>query len=203
MNKILLKTSISFILVLLLVVSLQASEDDADIPSEEQMQQMMALMMPGENHKVLDSLVGTWDYSMSHRMTPEAPMEITSGMSEIEWILNGRQLKQKVSGTIEMNGETHNFEGIGLIGFDNMKGEYTSIWIDNVGTGTMVSTGAYDPESNTITEKGSHMCPIQGKEISFRSEVKFGDENHFTYTMYDLNSYDKPFKSMEIEYTRK
>jgi len=203
MNKIILITSTCFIFAISNIATLNASEDATNMPTEEQMQQMMALMTPGEHHKVLDALVGSWDYSMSHRMTPDAPMEVTSGTSENAWILDGRQLKQKVSGTFEMNGETHNFEGIGLIGYDNMKSEYTSIWIDNVGTGTMVSTGTYDSETNMITEIGSHMCPIQGKEVSFRSEVKFDDANQFTYIMYDLNSYDKPFKSMEIKYTRR
>lgn len=203
MNKIILIAFVCFIFTILNIASLSASEDATNMPTEEQMQQMMALMTPGEHHKVLDALVGSWEYSMSHRMTPDAPMEVTSGTSENAWILNGRQLKQKVSGTFEMNGETHNFEGIGLIGYDNMKSEYTSIWIDNFGTGTMVSTGTYDPETNMITEIGSHMCPIQGKEVKFRSEVHFKDENHFTYVMYDLSYADKPFKSMEINYMRK
>lgn len=203
MKNILFKSSICLVFALAHTASLHASENAESMPSEEDMQKMMALMMPGEHHKILDELVGSWGYSMAHRMTPDSPLEVTSGTSENAWILNGRQLKQKVNGTFEMNGQTQTFEGIGLIGYDNMKDEYTSIWIDNVGTGTMVATGTYNPETKTITENGSHMCPIRGHEVKFRSEIQLVDNNRFTYTMYDLSYSDEPFKSMEIEYTRK
>ena len=69
-------------------------------------------------------------------------------------------------------------------------------------TATMIAHGTYNAETKTITETGAHTCAMQGKEVKFKSEMKIIDADHYSYIMHDLSSADKPFKSMDIQFTR-
>lgn len=116
---------------------------------------------PNENHKVLDTLVGSWDHTVKWWMSPGGNPEESKGTSEIKWIMGGRYLQQLVQGT--SMGQP--FEGMGITGYDNAKKEYNSIWIDNMGTGIMMTTGNYDPNTKTLTELGKYTDPIEGQKV--------------------------------------
>ncbi len=171
------------------------------MPDQAAMQRMAALTTPGENHKVLGQLVGSWDYTISFKMAKDAPEQTSTGSSENMWILDGRFLQQKVSGVMDMGGQKQNFNGIATIGYDNGKREYQSTWMDNMNTGLMTATGQYDATTKTLKEGGEYFCPIKNSVIKTQSELQFVDENHFTYTTYDVSG--ETYKSMEIRYTRK
>ena len=36
------------------------------------------------------------------------------------------------------------FEGMGVTGYDNLKGKYDTIWMDNMASGMMHGTGSFD-----------------------------------------------------------
>ena len=183
--------------------TLHAEDTAPAMPDAEAMQKMMEAGMPGEHHKVLDAMVGSWTYTMTHRMAPDAPEETSEGTSENTWILGGRQVQQIVKSTMDFGGHKMEYEGLGYVGYDNMAKGYTSIWLDNMNTSFMVAKGGtYDEETKTIKEEGSFSCPMKGHDVGFRSEAHFIDEDHMTYTMYDLTSAKEPFKMMEIKYTR-
>ena len=93
-----------------------AEEMHHNMPSEAQMQKMMMIGTPSDAHKVLEGLVGKWTYKMSFRTSPDMPEQMSSGESENQWILGGRQLKQNFSGAFDMGGQTHAYNGIGYIG---------------------------------------------------------------------------------------
>ncbi len=154
---------------------------------------------PNENHKVLDAFAGDWNYTSTMRMTPDAqPMEM-KGTTSSKWILDGRFLQGETKG--EWMGEP--FNGIAIAGYDNVKEEYNSLWIDNMATGMMVSSGKYDPATKTITEEGTFSCPMTGKkDMAFRSELKSIDADNYTYSMYQKAEDGTEFKGMEITYTR-
>ena len=201
MRKHLYTMSVFVLSMLVCAMPTEAEESKAEAIDKEKMQKMMELSSPGEKHKVLDGMVGSWTYTMSYRMAPDAPEQFTEGTAENNWILDGRQLKQIFTGVVDMGEHAHQFEGIGFIGHDNLTGEYTSIWMDNMGTGTMVAKGVYDAATKTITETGTHTCAMRGEEVKFRNELTFIDADNYSFTMYDL-SVEKPYKSLEIKYTR-
>ncbi len=180
-----------------------ADEHASAAPDAEAMKKMMALSTPGAQHKVLESLVGEWDYTVTYRMAPDAPEQTSKGTSVNAWILDGRFIQQTVNGTMEMGDQTQTFEGIGYIGHDNLKNKYQSIWMDNMGTGTMVATGTYDAASKTLTESGHFSCAMKGAQVSFKSELKFVDADNYTFTMYDTGADGKSYQAMHIDYTRK
>jgi len=191
----------AFALALTLGVSLSSQADqkeDMDKKKAEAMAKWQEYAMPGEGHKVMEQLVGNWDYSLKYWTSPNAPPEGSTGTNDVKWIMGKRFLEMNVKGT--SMGQP--FEGMGIIGFDNVKRQYVNTWIDTMGTGIMNSTGSYDAETKTITEKGEFTDPVDGV-LSYRGVTKFIDDNHFNYEMYISSPGGEEFHVMEIKYTRK
>src|SRR5262249_54426921 len=105
------------------------------------MEKTMKLSSPSENHKSLDPMVGKWTAKVRYWMNPGDKAAESNGASENGWVLGGRFVKQDYHG-MTANGQP--FEGIGLTGYDNVKGEYQTLWIDNMMTGMMLGSGTYD-----------------------------------------------------------
>jgi hypothetical protein len=185
------KTTLFLCSILLSVPAFASGEAPHQMPPE-----MMKQMTPGEAHQKLKDLEGSWTYKMKMWETPEAKAQEMAGKSKSKLILGGRFLQEDVKAKMGKM----NFEGISLTGFDNMRGEYQSIWIDNMSTGMMVSSGK--AEDGAVKQSGTFSCPMTNeKERSFRSEMMVKDKNSHTYAMYSKLD-GKEYKMMEIEYTR-
>lgn len=144
-------------------------------------------------------MTGDWKYKMSWKMSADAEPQVTEGTTETKWIMDGRFIESVTKG--EAMGKS--FEGRAIMGYDNVKEEYTSIWLDNMSTGIMHSTGEYDEASKTLTEKGQFTCPMTGeKDKEFRGEMKWIDDDHYTYEMYQKGEDGEEFKSLDIQYER-
>ena len=92
-------------------------------------------------------------------------------------------------------------EGMSITGYDNFTKEFTSIWIDNMGTGTTVAKGTYDEETKTITLYGSMVDPMTGKDTKYREVINIVDDNHHVFEMY-VDQDGQEVKNMEVEYAR-
>lgn len=104
-------------------------------------------------------------------------------------------------GRLEWAGQP--FEGMGSIGYDNLRQEYVSIWMDNMSTGMMQMTGTFDSASPTLKTTGQLSCPLSGdKNRWVRSEAKIIDRNENIYTSYFRDADGTEFKAMEIIYKR-
>ena len=176
-----------------------AKTDAMDKVHQEMMAKWQEYSTPGEGHKTLEPLVGTWDYTVTWWETPESQPQKSTGASEVKWILGGRFLEQTAKGTA-MGQE---FQGMGIMGYDNMTKEYSGIWIDNMGTGMMSSAGTYDPSTKSFTETGSFSCPQEGGEKSFRGVTTILGPDKYTYEMFAAGKDGKEARMMEIVYTRK
>lgn len=165
----------------------------------EKMKKMEALTAPGDAHKVLEPLAGKWTYTLKFWMSPDAPAEESTGTSQDDLIYGGRFLMQVVKGT--MMGKP--FEGLGFTGYDNIKKEYVSIWLDGMATGIMTSSGQYDAATKTLTETGANSCPLTGeKDRKGRNVSTLVDNDHKTYTAYAMGPDGKENMMLEIFYTR-
>lgn len=137
-----------------------------------------------------------------------APANEDAGTSSFKWILGGRFIQQDVSGTSSMPDPTGKmqklpFHGMGLMGFDNFRNMYTSMWVDDMGTMMMTQTGSAQPGGKTINMYGEMDEPgmkVVGRMV--RSVIEWVDNDHFTYTMYDLHA-SPDYKVMQISYARK
>ncbi len=167
--------------------------------TDAKMAEMMQLSSPGEQHKNLEPLVGSWTYVLRMWADAKAKPDESKGTSVNKWIMNGRFVQSDVKGTAM--GQP--FEGMNIVGYDNLKAEYQSSWIDNMATGMMTSRSAYDAATRTFNETGAYSCAMTGiKDRPFRGVLKLVDDKSHTYTMYHNGPDGKEYKAMEITYNR-
>lgn len=179
-------------------------------PSAEEMKKMMAQMMelgkPGENHKLLADMAGSWTYTMKMMMDPTTgkPSE-SKGTATRKAIFDGRYFTFEVSGKFQMPGKdgkpmTMDFKGMAVEGYDNVTKKFFSSWIDNMSTLMMNAEGTYDPATKTFTYTANcEMMP--GMKTKMREVIKVVDKDHHTFEMYEDRGQGE-MKSMEIAYTR-
>ncbi len=166
---------------------------------EAMMAKCMEAGKPGAGHQVLAGMVGTWNHTIKGWMEPGGEPCVSAGTSEIRWILGGRFIEQRVTGKCPMG---QPFEGLGIVGFDNVTQEYQGIWTDSMSTAMMTGTGTYDAATKTITDRGTFSCPMMGKKCAYRSTTRFVDKDHFTFEFFCAGPDGKEFRMMEIQYVR-
>jgi hypothetical protein len=181
-------------------------------PTAEDMQKMMTQMMElsklNENHKLLADLVGTWGYTVKMWMNPDpnAKPEESKGTAVRKSMMDGRFFVVDATGKMEMPGadgkkKEMTFKGMGIDGYDNVKKKFVGTWMDNMGTGVMMSEGDYDPATKTFTYASEYEA-IPGMKTKIREVVKIVDKDHHTFEWYEDRG-GKEVKTMEISYARK
>ena len=149
---------------------------------------------PSKAHEMLAKDTGTWDAEMTFWM-PESPepMKATS-VATYKMILDGKYQEGVFKGDIWGMA----FEGRGITAYDNASKEFIATWIDNMGTGMLVSRGQYDEASKSITFKGNMVDPVTGKEKKVKEIITYIDDNTQKLEMFDIDANGKEFKNMEI-----
>lgn len=174
-----------------------AGEGDMDA----MMEAWIASMTPGEAHRVMDRLAGTWNTRTRMWWGGEGngdPME-SEGTSVVEWILDGRFLEERNQGTLMGQPIT----GRGIYGFDNNKKKYTAMWIDTMTTSMLISEGTLSRDGDIITYFGSMDEPMTGehdKTVMYVS--RFIDDNKRVFEIHDMSIVPGNTKVLEVIYTR-
>jgi hypothetical protein len=179
----------------------QEAEAAAGHDDEQAMMEKWAqFATPGEAHQRLARLEGNWDYTMKWWMAPDAEPEESTGTLSASMTMDGRFLVENWEGTAM--GQP--FKGQGITGYDNFNQEYVSTWIDNMGTGIMVSTGQYDPAQDALVTTGTFDDIMTGeKDKTMRGVQKILDDNTVHFEMYMPGPDGQEFKAMEVHATRK
>ena len=169
-------------------------------PEEKaQMDAMIKAGTPGDAHKKLSSMVGTWDATVKmYPMQPGAPVQMSSGVSESKWVLGGRWVQETFTG----NFMGMPFSGIGYTGYDNIKKQYVGTWMDSISTSTMMSTGNMTGDK-TYEFTSSMDDPLSGKTMPLKQKVTVVDDDHYVMEMWGAAPDGKTMKMMEITYSRK
>lgn len=154
---------------------------------------------PGEMHKKLDDMVGTFDASVRMWMDPSKPPEDSTAKSVNTWVLDNRFVETKHEGT--MMGEP--FNGIGYTGYDNVQKKYVGTWMDTSSTGIMHSTCTLDASGKSMTCKASFWDAMTGKPSTMEMKTSWTDHDHHSMEMWGAGPGGKKYKMMEITYTRK
>jgi hypothetical protein len=157
-----LRTSLTALLTAAFISSLAFAQNQAASPGAspgamsaqpneaEMMAKMMELAKPGENHKMLADLAGTWSYTVKMWMNPDpqAPPMTSTGTAIRKPItgMGGRYFQMDVTGHMKMPGadgkmKDMEFKGMSIEGYDNVKQKFVGSWIDNMGTMIMMSEG--------------------------------------------------------------
>jgi len=174
---------------------------------QEMMKQMMEKSKLNENHKLLSSLDGNWNFAIKMWMNPDpnAPPQESKGTATRKSIMGGRYVMMDVTGKMQMPGEDGKmkdmqFKGMGLEGYDNVKQKFVASWVDNMGTGIEFSEGTYDPATKSFTYT-MEMEPLPGMKSQVREVIKIADNNHMMLDWYETHGGQEK-KTMEIAYTR-
>lgn len=190
----------------LLVVCASASQAEEpkkmQQPSAEEKAQMEAMMKaatPGDMHKKLSAMVGTFEVKVTMWNMPGQPPTDSTGTAENTWVLGGRFVEQKFTG----NFMGMPFDGIGYTGYDNIKKEYVATWIDNFGTQMMISNGNLGADGKTYSFTSSMSDPMSGKTMPVQEKVTVVDDDHHVMEMWGPAPDGKMYKMMAITYTRK
>lgn len=152
---------------------------------------------PGQHHKQLAALTGTWQAETKFWPAPSAEPMTSPATIEYRMIMDGRYLEELI--TSEFMGEP--FKGRGLYGFNNVTGELQAVWIDDMSTGIYQYSGSMNDDGTEMTLKGKYKDPVSGEWKENRSVMRISkDELH--YTGYEVDG-GKEWKMMEITATRK
>jgi len=161
----------------------------------EMKERMEAAGQPGPAHQALDALTGNWTAEVKCWKEPGQAPEVSQATAEASWILDGRFLQEEFHG--EMMGQS--FEGLTLLGFDNTKQTFNSVWISDMQTSMFVSEGKGDSGYKVITLQGKASCAATGQtDVPMKTVLRLHSDDKRTFEMYD----GKNAKVMEITYTR-
>ena len=181
----------------LMMLSIQSFAQEDATPNDEQMKAWMEYMTPGTTHEMIAKSNGTWKAKMTMWMMPGSEPMQSEGMMTNEMILGGRYQKSTFKG--DFMGMP--MEGMSLLAYDNASKEFYSIWIDNMGTGMMMSKGKYDESTKVVDMRGTYVDPMTGKEEPFRQTMKEVDDNNQAMEMFMFMD-GKEYKNMHIDLTR-
>jgi hypothetical protein len=139
-------------------------------------------------------------------MDPTAKPSESNGTATRKAVMDGRYVTGDYSGSFKMPGadgkmQDMNFKGMSLDGYDNVKKKFVSAWVDNMGTGIMMTDGTYDATTKTFTYTGDYEG-MPGMKSKVRQVIKLTDKDHMTMEYYEDRGQGE-MKSMEINYTRK
>jgi len=168
---------------------------------EEMMKRWEESMKPGEAHKKLEAMVGTFDAEVKLWMNgPTGEPTVSKGTSENKLVLGGRYVQQDF--TSEMMNQP--FSGIGYTGYDNFNKKYVGFWIDNMSTGMSTMDGHLEKDGKTYLMWGKMDEPMtgeKGKKVKYVTRVIDNDKHIFE--VYDVTTYGDKKPIMQITYTRK
>ena len=156
-----------------LIVCLAASTLSAQEPPE--------MEKPGEHHKHLKMMAGTWDVkSKFHTITGQIVemngVEVAKMQPGDFWLIS------------DFTGKIMNmpFHGHAVMGYEAHKKRYIGTWADSFGSVLVTTTGTCSKDGKVTTMIGKGYDPMQKREITYKQVYKIKDANNRTYHMYDV-----------------
>jgi hypothetical protein len=165
---------------------------------EEMRRKAEAAATPGPAHRTLDAFVGNWKAEVKCWMEPGGSPEVTQATANARWTLNGRFMEEEFHG--EMMGKP--FSGLTLLGYDNTKQTFNTVWVSDMQTSIFTSEGKGENGNKVITLEGQTTCAATDrKDITMKTVFRVLNPDKHVFEMYD-KSQGENAKVMEIIYTR-
>jgi len=182
----------------LLGASRSQAEEHPQMSEADMMKLYMEAAMPGPEHAMLAKSAGSWKVTMKSWMDPEGePME-SDGSETATMILGGRYLQSIFEGTSMMGP----FEGMGILGYDNVKKKYVGTWSDTMGTSLMYYEGDYDASTRTMVCRGDYVDAATGMTMAARMVTRTISDDEHVFEMYGPGPTGAEVKWMEMHYAR-
>jgi hypothetical protein len=156
------------------------------------------LTEPGDEHKKLETLAGSWDVAVTFVIAPGKEGKGTA-KCETKWALDGRFLHQKYESV---------FMGKPLIveqylGFDRHKGKVVEFYMNSMDTGVMYNEGEISRDGKTITCSGTKLDVASGKEGKIRTVTTIIDKDNYTLEWFTTGPDGKEAKTVTLTHKRK
>ena len=169
----------------------------SEADKQEMQKKVEAAATPGPAHKALDALVGNWKAEVKCWMEPGGAPKVSQGTAKASWTLNGRFLEEEFRG--EMMGKS--FTGRTLMGYDNVKQTFNTVWVSDMQTSMFTSEGKGDSGNKVITLEGTASCAATGRqEVPMKTVFRILSPEKHVFEMYDGSQGGA--KTMEITYTK-
>lgn len=189
----------------LCLLAAPAFAEKSKAPGEAEVNAIIERAAPSDtnNINVLSPLSGEWEYSVSVWLKPGVEPQKATGKMTSDMVLGNRFLSSTIMGSVNVAGHETPLNGQGLIGYDNAKESFSSVWTDTLSTGMTIGNGKYDEKAKTITETGRFTNPFNGAEEKFRAETRLVDAGNYERTVYTTGKSGKEAKLMEFQFTKK
>jgi len=179
--------------------STAVAQDQGEMKMTPEQEAWMKAAMPGKHHQYLAALVGDFTADVKIWMTPDSePMQFNGTVSR-EWVLDGHFIKE----TIKADSDMGPFEAISYIGYNNLDGQYESIWLENTSTAITSGSGNYNAETKTLRMMSKYRDPATGHLITTWNKADLSDPYRETSVGYQTGADGKRFKNFEGVFERK
>jgi hypothetical protein len=152
---------------------------------------------PGEHHRHLKMMAGTWDVKLKMHHAPGQVMEGT-GVEIAKMQPGGFWLISDFTGTFA----GMKFSGHGVLGYEAHKKRYTGVWTDSVASVMIISDGQCEKHGRLNTMVGKAYDPMKKRVVTYLQVTEFKDANTKTFHMYDTSGKRKMLM-MEAVYKRR
>jgi hypothetical protein len=169
-----------------------------DIDVQKVMEIYQKAGTPGEPHKLLAKLEGSWTTRSRGWVEPDKPPRESSGTCEQKSILGGHYLRQEYAG--DMMGRP--FTGISLLGYNNHTKKYETVWLDSMSTAIYYFVGTASKDGRTITQTCTYDDPVRGPAV-WRTVTRIRDDNTVEFEMFITPKGRHEEKMMEMTIARK
>jgi hypothetical protein len=160
---------------------------------EELMKKAEAAEKPGAAHQALKALEGKWKVEVQCWMDESGEAKTSQGEATVRSTFDGRFMEEDFRGN--MFGKS--FEGRWLLGYDNAKQKFTSVWWDNASTSITMSEGSGSNSNKVITLEGQKQCAATGEVKPLKQVLNLQGNDKRVCEMFVDGQ-----KRMEITYTR-
>jgi len=136
---------------------------------------------PGEHHKHLKMMAGTWDVKSKFHIVPGQIIEM-NGVEVVKMQPGGFWLISDFTG--KFMGEP--FHGHGVLGYEAHKKEYVGTWADSIASVLVISKGTCSKDGRVTTMIGKSFNPMEKREVTYKQVTEIKDANTKTFHLYDV-----------------
>ena len=186
--------------VVMLFTSQVVSQSDTGLDDAGLRRAVEQASSPTKYHKNFRPVRGRYEQTVKWWAAPGAAAKESTCLSDTEWLLGARFMMQ----TVEGRWLDKSFQAVAILGYDRGAEQYTSVWMDTLGTKMLFSKGTYDEAAKTITMQGEYVDAISRQTIKTRMIMQLPDGKGGTsIEMYRTASDGSEYKFLDVISKRK
>ncbi len=176
-----------------------AQERPAATPTPTAADAWAAYGSAGPEHAALARRVGSWEVTARTWSAPGATPREAMGSSEWQAILGGLFFEER----FELKLPEGTYAARGIAGFDRIRNQYVSIWVDDSGTAILHSEGEADATGKVLTFASDSPDPVNGTFHKIRTVETEVDADSWTMDAYRTGTDGREYRSAQFTYRRR